>query len=131
MVWINKFQGEAFLFLIIVQVLGLCVRFHITQKIVVVLNENIHPVVLLHTVDKAIFPDGLRNDLQAGFLSNFSHQCLFHVLPCFNAATGEFIVVVFQAVHHSDFSIPNDNSPDGRTHKRLAVRVIVLCIDFK
>ena len=53
------------------------------------------------------------------------------MIPGFDAAAGEFIVVVFQTVDHRDLFAADDQRTGGGAHKDASIRAVILFVHLK
>ncbi len=130
---IHELQGIVFLRFIVVQVLGDDRVLRVAEVIEVILDEGFRgiTVALLDPVDVSVFPDGFRNGYQAGFLAGLPDHGVHRVFARLNSAARELVIIVFQAVDHRDFSVPDDDAPGGIPDEGMGAVFVVVQVHVK
>ncbi len=131
--WGNPLQSEPLILLIGIQMLRYDFRLGITDVVKIVLYEDVYAllVALRHTMYVAILFYGRRNNYKTGLFVGFTNEGLFVGLSLFYSATWKLVVVVFEAVDHSNPAVLDYDCTDRRAGEYMFSAGVILCIQIE
>lgn len=131
--WSNPLQSEPFILFIGIQTLRYDFRLNLTKIIEVILFEDVYTfmIALGHTMYISVFLYGQGDDYKTGLFKGFTDEGLFVGLSLFYSTTRKLVVVVFEAVDHSNPAVLDYDCTYRWTEEHMFGTGIILCIQIE
>lgn len=131
--WGNPLQSEPLILFIGIQTLRYDLLFNITKIIEIVLYKDVYAFLIAfgHAMYVAILFYRRRNNYKTGLFAGFTDEGLFLGLPFLYSATWKLVVVVLEAVDHSNPAVLDYDCTDRRAGEYMFRTCVILCIQIE